>query len=303
MAVRVGVDVGGTKVAAALVDDGGRIVDWARRSSHSRDYAALLDTVVATVQEVVAGQPLGGVGLAIAGNVAADGSSVLFSPHLPLSGEPLLDHLTQRLGCPVTVDNDANAAAWAEYRYGPYSSEADMLMVAVGTGIGAGLIVDGQLYRGANGFAGEAGHLTVVRDGRVCPCGSRGCWERYASGTALLAAFLELGGDPELSGPDITAAAVAGDETALAALAVIGDWLGSGLASLVAILDPGVVVVGGGVSQAGDLLMTPALESFRSNLTGRGLRPEPAVAIATLGNDAGVIGASALAGSGTSRPA
>jgi glucokinase len=292
----VGVDVGGTKVAAALVNDDGTVVSRARRSSHSRDYAALVETVVAAVSDVVGGEPVVGVGLAIAGNVAADGSNVLFSPHLPLSGEPLLEHLRERLGCPVTIDNDANAAAWAEYRFGPQSTADDLLMVAVGTGIGAGLILDGALFRGANGFAGEAGHLTVVRDGRVCPCGSRGCWERYASGTALLAAFLERGGSPELTGPDITAAAIAGDEIACEALADIGDWLGRGLASLVAVLDPGVVVVGGGVSEAGDLLMTPALESFRATLTGRGLRPEPRITVAQLGNEAGVIGAAALVG-------
>ena len=291
----IGVDVGGTKVAAALVADDGRIVARARRSSVSRDYQALLDTVVATVREAAAEQPVSAVGLAIAGNVAADGSSVLFSPHLPLSGEPLLVDLRDRLGCPVTVDNDANAAAWAEYRFGSYAATDDLLLVALGTGIGAGLVLDGGLYRGSNGFAGEAGHLTVVRDGRVCPCGSRGCWERYASGTALLAAYLERGGNPELGGPDITAAALGGDETAREALADIGDWLGRGLASLVAVLDPGVVVIGGGVSEAGELLMAPALKAFRSALTGRGLRPEPSVAVASLGVDAGVVGAAALA--------
>jgi glucokinase len=296
MTFTIGVDVGGTKVAAAVVDADGRIVDRARRASASRDYQALLDTVVATVLDAAGERTFQAVGLAIAGNVAADGSNVLFSPHLPLSGEPLLAHLHDRLDCPVTIDNDANAAAWAEYRFGPHAATDDLLLIALGTGLGAGLVLDGSLYRGANGFAGEAGHITVVRDGRVCPCGSRGCWERYASGTALLAAFLERGGNPELSGPDITAAALAGDETAREALLDVGGWFGHGLASLVAVLDPGVVVVGGGLSEAGDLLMAPALESFRSVLTGRGLRPEPRIVTATLGIDAGVIGAAALAG-------
>ena len=299
MSNKIGVDVGGTKVAAVVLDDQGVILARARRSSASRDYSTLLDTVVDTVTEAASGQQVDAVGLAIAGNVAADGSSVLFSPHLPLSGEPLDEHLEQRLGLPVTVENDANAAAWAEYRFGNLTGDADikdLLLVTLGTGIGAGLILGGQLYRGHLGFAGEAGHVTVVRDGRVCPCGSRGCWERYASGTALLAAYLERGGDQERSGPDITAAALSGDVTAREALADVGDWLGHGLASLVAVLDPGLIVVGGGVSQSGDLLLDPARTSFRGSLTGAGRRPEPAIVAARFGVDAGVIGAAALAG-------
>jgi glucokinase len=295
----IGVDVGGTKVAAVVVDEQGVILARARRSSASRDYSTLLDTVVETVGEAAQGQRVDAVGLAIAGNVAYDGSSVLFSPHLPLSGEPLREHLRQRLGLPVTVENDANAAAWAEYRFGGLTGDTeinDLLLVTLGTGVGAGLILDGQVYRGHLGFAGEAGHMTVVRGGRVCPCGNRGCWERYTSGTALLAAYLERGGDPERSGPDITAAAVYGDETAREALADIGDWLGHGLASLVAVLDPGLIVVGGGVSESGDLLLEPARASFRASLTGAGRRPEPGIVAARFGVDAGVIGAAALAG-------
>jgi len=292
----IGVDVGGTKVAAALVDGDGHVQTRARRSSASRDYQGLLDAVTGTVEEAAAGESVDAVGLAIAGNVTADGSSVLFSPHLPLSGEPLQVDLQNRLGCPVTVDNDANAAAWAEFQFGSHGATDDLLLVAVGTGIGAGIVIGGALYRGSNGFAGEAGHMTVVRDGRVCPCGSRGCWERYASGTALLAAYLERGGNPELGGPDITTAALAGDGTAREALTDIGDWLGRGLSSLVAVVDPGAVIVGGGVSEAGALLLDPALKAFRSNLTGRGRRPEPAITAARLGVDAGVIGAAALAG-------
>ena len=302
MAFTLGLDVGGTKVAAALVDESGTIVVRTRHSTESHDYQALVNGLVAAVEEACSDQTVGAVGLAIAGNVAADGSRVLFSPHLPLAGEPLKRDLEHRLQRTVIVENDANAAAWAEYRYGGFGVGAgengidDVLMVALGTGLGAGLVLDGQLYRGSLGFAGEAGHMTVVRDGRVCPCGSRGCWERYASGTALLGAYLERGGDPERSGPDITAAAVSGDERARQAISDIGDWLGHGLASLVAVLDPGVMVIGGGVSQAGDLLLGPARESFRRSLTGAGRRPEPPMVIAALGVDAGVIGAAALAG-------
>jgi glucokinase len=170
-----------------------------------------------------------------------------------------------------------------------------MLFVALGTGLGAGLVLSDALYRGHYGFAGEAGHITVVVGGRSCPCGSRGCWERYASGTALVAQYLEHGGDPEVGGPGITALAKSGDAKALAAVTEVGEWLGRGLASLVAVLDPAVIVVGGGVSEAGDLLLEPARQLMLENVTGAGRRPLPPIAAATLGNEAGVVGAALLA--------
>lgn len=291
----VGVDVGGTKVAAALLDDAGSVVRRSRAETESTEYAALLEGIVAAVSEVSSDHPVGSVGLAIAGNVAADGSHVLFSPHLPLAGEPLAADLTRRLGLPVLVDNDANAAAWAEHMCGAGLGHPDMLFVALGTGLGAGLVLSDELYRGHHGFAGEAGHITVVVGGRSCPCGSRGCWERYASGTALVAQYLEHGGDPEVGGPGITRLAMNGDSVALAALTEVGEWLGRGLASLVAVLDPAVIVVGGGVSEAGDLLLDPARELMRQNVTGAERRPLPPILAASLGNEAGVVGAALLA--------
>jgi glucokinase len=255
----------------------------------------MVSGIVAAVREVGAGEVIGAVGLAIAGNVAADGSNVLFSPHLPLAGEPLAAHLASQLGLPVMLDNDANAAAWAEHETGAGRGASELLFVALGTGLGAGLVIRDELYRGAQGFAGEAGHITVVVGGRQCPCGARGCWERYASGTALVAEYLERGGDPEVGGPGITTAAKAGDPTATAALAEVGEWLGRGLASLVAVLDPERIVVGGGVSEAGDLLLEPARASLAMAVTGGGRRPLPGVVGAELGNEAGVVGAAMLA--------
>ena len=295
MGYAVGVDVGGTKVAAALLDDAGTVVRRARAETESTEYAALVEGIVAATLEVAAGETLHGVGLAIAGNVAADGSHVLFSPHLPLAGEPLAADLKARLGVPVLVDNDANAAAWAEHVAGAGRGVDDLLFIALGTGLGAGLVLDGHLYRGHHGFAGEAGHITVVVDGRTCPCGSRGCWERYASGTALVGQYLEHGGDPEVGGPGITRLATQGDPTASRALTEVGEWLGRGLASLVAVLDPETIVVGGGVSEAGDLLLEPARRMLRENVTGSDRRPLPDVRAAALGNDAGMIGAALLA--------
>ncbi len=291
----VGVDVGGTKVAAALLDESGDVVRRSRAATESGTYSGMVAGIVAAVREVRDGLDVAGVGLAIAGNVAADGSHVLFSPHLPLAGEPLARDLKDALGIPVLVENDANAAAWAEHEGGAGRGSTEMLFVALGTGLGAGLVLRNELYRGAQGFAGEAGHLTVVIDGRACPCGSRGCWERYASGTALVAHYVERGGDPEVGGPGITRAAAAGDPLSVAALADVGEWLGRGLASLVAILDPGVIVVGGGVSEAGDLLLEPARRRMAGSVTGVDIRPLPPVVPAALGNEAGVVGAAMLA--------
>lgn len=295
MSGSVGVDVGGTKVAAVLVDESGAILRRGRTETDSTEYPAMLDGIVAAVDEVVRERPAAAVGLAIAGNVAADGSHVLFSPHLPLAGEPLAADLRHRLGVPVLVDNDANAAAWAEYAAGAGRGADDLLFVALGTGLGAGLVLDGRLYRGHHGFAGEAGHLTVVADGRACPCGSHGCLERYASGSALVEQYLEHGGDPEVDGPGITELAASGDAAASRAMDDVGGWLGRGLASLVAVLDPATIVVGGGLSEAGDLLLEPARRLLRQNVTGAGRRPLPPVVAAALGNDAGVIGAAMLA--------
>lgn len=298
MAGTIGVDVGGTKIASAWVDESGRHAEPVVRATPTDDYEQLLTALADVVRKVGTGVGAEGVGLAIAGNVRKDGSAVLFSPHLPLADQPLCEHLATATGLPVLVVNDADAAAWAEYRFGghtPAGDGDDLLMVALGTGLGSGLILDGRLYRGAHGFAGEAGHVPVVRDGRPCPCGSRGCWERYASGTALNQAFLAAGGDPAVRGPAITAAALAGDPAAQAAFTEVGQWLGHGLAGMVDVLDPGVVVVGGGLVEAGELLLAPARETLAATVTGGGRRPVPPLSPARLGNDAGLVGAASLA--------
>lgn len=292
----IGVDVGGTKVAAARLDESGRVVRRARAETESTSYSALVAGIVAAVSQLEPGAT-DVVGLAIAGNVAADGSRVLFSPHLPLADEPLAADLHRELGLRVLVDNDANAAAWAEHAIGAGKGCEDMLFVALGTGIGAGLVLADELYRGHHGFAGEAGHLTVVVDGKACPCGGRGCWEQYASGTALVSHYRDRGGDPAVEGPEITTRAASGDATAAAAVTEVGEWLGRGLASLVAVLDPEVIVVGGGVSEAGDLLLAPARALLAQSVTGADRRPLPGVVAASLGNEAGVVGAAMLAAS------
>ena len=299
MALTIGVDVGGTKVAAGVVDSGGHLVEELRTSTPSDSYPDLVAAIAGLTGELATRNDVTGIGLAIAGNVRVDGSGVLFSPNIPgLADEPLRDDLEARTGLPVVVANDADAAAWAEFTYGGHlpvgEGGDDLLMVALGTGLGSGLVLDGHLYRGAHGFAGEAGHLQVARDGRPCPCGSRGCWEQYASGTALLTAYYEAGGDPAHSGPQVTDAALAGNSVAVGAFQAVGEWLGHGLAGLVAVLDPGVIVVGGGLADAGDLLLGPANATFRTTVTGGNRRPLPPLSVARLGNTAGMVGAAAL---------
>src|SRR5690606_24340035 len=212
--------------------------------------------------------------------------------------------------------NDANAAAWAEWRFGAARAQSRLVMITLGTGIGGGLLIDGHIMRGRYGIAGEFGHMQVVPDGHRCECGNRGCWEQYASGNALVREaramvsarspiamdmIARIDGDPNrLTGPLVTEAARAGDRMATELLTEVGTWLGVGIADLAAAFDPGIFVVGGGVSAAGDLLLEPARQAFARQLTGRGHRPQAVIVAAELRNDAGLIGAADLARSSVS---
>lgn len=289
----LGIDIGGTKIAAGVVDDGGVIVERSSMPTPVSDSAALFEAVVDLATGLAAHHDVEGVGLGVAGFVDRAGT-VRFAPHLPWREEPVQADLAARLGLPIVVDNDANVGGWAEVRFGAAKGVRDALFVAVGTGIGGALIGGHQLQRGGHGMAGEVGHIPVVTDGRACPCGLRGCWERYASGTALVRSAAEAGLDVE-HGAAVTAAAQAGDETAVKVLADVGHWLGVGLAVAATMLDPEVIVVGGGVSAAGDLLLEPARSSLRAALPGGLDRPGPTIVLAALGPDAAVIGAADLA--------
>lgn len=316
----IGIDIGGTKVAGGIVDEHGRILQRTRRDTPHRSTSPKVveDTIVACVDELLAtaddGDEVTAVGIGAAGFVAEDRATVVFAPHLSWRNEPLRDALRERVSLPITVDNDANAAAWAEATFGAARGESHVVMITLGTGIGGALVIDGRVQRGRFGIAGEFGHMQVVPDGLRCECGNRGCWEQYASGNALVRearAMIEagspvvadllarLGGDAaELTGPLITEAARDGDPTAAELLTDIGEWLGLGLANLAAAFDPGLFVIGGGVSAADELLLTPAREAFRRQLAGRGYRPEAGIVRAQLGADAGLIGAAELARSG-----
>jgi glucokinase len=315
-ALSIGVDIGGTKVAAGAVDESGAIVARARRDTPHRSTSPRVveDTLIDAVEEilgVVGEDSVEAVGIGAAGFVAADRATVVFAPHLSWRDEPLEANLQRRVPVPISVDNDANAAAWAEWRFGAAQGDSHVVMVNLGTGIGGAMILDGQIMRGRFGIAGEFGHMQVVPGGQRCECGNKGCWEQYASGNALVREarammtagspmatdLLDLvGGDPSsLTGPMITEAARDGDATATELLGEIGQWLGVGIANLAAAFDPGVFVIGGGVSAAGDLLLEPARTTFRRHLTGRGYRPEARIVAAALGNEAGLIGAADLA--------
>lgn len=278
----IGIDIGGTKVAAGVVDDEGNVLRRLQRPTPSRSPEAVEDAIVEVVEELAASHDVGAVGIGAAGWVDTDQAIVRFSPHLAWRNEPLKARLNQRIDLPVIVDNDANAAAWAEYRYGAGRNASVMVCLTLGTGIGGAVVINGRLFRGRYGMAGEFGHMGVVPEGHWCPCGNRGCWEQYASGNSLVRdakALLRenspqvrglldrIGGDIDaLVGPDVTAAAMEGDQIAIELISDVGFWLGKGIANLAAALDPDLFVIGGGVSAAGDLLFDAGTA---------GLRPDP----------------------------
>jgi len=309
----IGVDVGGTKILAGLVDDSGHVITTARRPTPAQDPAAVLVVVGEVVRALIAdsAQPVVGVGLGIAGQVENTRSTVLWAPNLQWSRVEVRAILEADLGLTVIAENDANAAAWGEFVFGAGADVDDLTVVTVGTGIGGGVIVGGTMLRGATGGAAEIGHITVVPGGRQCGCGRLGCWEQYGSGTALVRQARELAGSQPaeaalllslgdgtaegVQGVHVTQAALRGDPIAIEAFRICGEWLGTGLADLTAVLDPAAFVISGGVSEAGDLLLAPARERLAEQMPGGDLRPVPQVRVASLGNDAGLIGAADIA--------
>ncbi|MCU4746414.1 ROK family glucokinase [Streptomyces sp. JH002] len=309
----VGIDIGGTKVMAGVVDADGTVLERVRTETpdKSKSPKVVEDTIAELVLDLSDRHDVHAVGIGAAGWVDADRSKVLFAPHLAWRNEPLRDALTARLAVPVMVDNDANTAAWAEWRFGAGRGQDQLVMITLGTGIGGAILEGGRVKRGQYGVAGEFGHMQVVPGGHRCPCGNRGCWEQYSSGNALVREARELaaadspvahhtlervsGQISEITGPMITELARDGDAMCVELLQDIGHWLGVGIANLAAALDPSCFVIGGGVSEADDLLIGPARDAFRRQLTGRGYRPEARIVRAQLGTDAGMVGAADLA--------
>ena len=311
MSHTVGVDVGGTKIAAGLVDENGRVLARERTESPATDPPEIVRTIGELVRSLAGAESVEAVGVSAAGFVDKARAMVVFAPNLAWRDEPLKRFLEQELDLPVVVENDANAAAWGEFTFGAGEDVEDFLMLTVGTGVGGGIVIDGELMRGGFGMGAEVGHITMVPGGVMCGCGNLGCLESYGSGSALVRVSRELagadpdsakalvgraGGDPtRITGPLVTEAARAGDLFAIARLAELGHWLGQGVATLTAVLDPNVVVIGGGVSDAGDLLLDPIRDSFERHVTARGHRPMLEVRQALLGNAGGLIGVADLA--------
>ena len=306
----LGVDIGGTKVLGVALDEDGTVVAE-HRVPTPRGSEALVDDVlevVAVLRDACDGASAVGVGLP----GLVDRSGVLrFAPNLPGVVElPVGRLVADAIGLPVIVDNDATCATWAEHRVGAARGAADVILVTLGTGIGGGIVLDGRLMRGAHGFAGEIGHMVVDADGIACVCGRRGCWERYASGSGLGRIAREAaeaglgrrlvalaGGDPDLvRGEHVTAAALEGDAEALAVLDRFAGWFAVGLANLVHILDVGTCVVGGGLVEAGDVVLGPIRRAFVDRVVAPDHRPPVPIVPAELGERAGAIGAALLAG-------
>jgi glucokinase len=307
----IGIDIGGTKIAAGVVDEDGRVLARRLAETPGSDPSAVLDTIADVVEQLRSEHDVVALGIGAAGFVDVSGSIVLFAPHLAWRNEPLCDSVAALIDLPVVVENDANATGWAEWRFGAVQDEPYVIVVTLGTGIGGAIVLGGEPFRGQHGIAGEFGHMQVVPGGLPCDCGNRGCWEQYASGrvltrrgraaaeagTPLGRRLLEAAGGvaDDIHGTDVTAAARDGDEEAAAWIAEVGEWLGMGVANLVAALDPGVVVIGGGLSDAGDLLLEPAREALLRHVTGHDHRSFARIVAAGLGPEAGLIGAADLA--------
>jgi len=301
--VAVGVDVGGTKLVAGGITQDGTIVGRRRETSPVADPAGLLDAIERCVVELGTGLP---IGIGVAGIVDRDGRLVV-GPNLQVEDVPIAQEIGVRIGMPVTVGNDANVALWGELVAGAARGARDVAMVTLGTGIGGGLVVAGELVEGWHGYAGELGHLIVEEGGRRCPCGNHGCVEAYASGTSIGAITAErladggvystlVGAGPDLDGRAVTRAALDGDAFARDVLTDAGTWLGVALASVVNALDPELLVIGGGASTLGAGFIVPAATAaMRPRLLGHERREPPPIVLAELGDDAGMVGAGLLA--------
>jgi glucokinase len=308
----IGIDIGGTKILGALVDERGQILFESRVPSPAQDPDLMVDVVVELIEEITsqANGVIVGVGVAAAGFIDADQSTILYAPNLNWRNEPLRDRLQKRLRHKVVIENDANAAGWAEYKFGAGKGAKDMVMLTLGTGVGGAVIADYKLRRGGFGIGGELGHVKVVQDGRQCGCGRKGCVEQYASGTAVLKAARKLAASTgpagtrlrelsqengELTGMLVYQALLEKDHGALQIVNEAGAFLGQAMGTITAVLDPQVYVIGGGLSEAGDLILEPIRQAFLKELPARGFRPEAKIVTAQFTNQAGVIGAADLA--------
>ncbi len=304
----VGIDIGGTKIAGGVVDTDGRILDHLRVATPP-DTDALARAVADMVAELASRHDVHAVGVAAAGYIDRTRSIMLHAPNIDWHNEPLRGQFEALIGRPVTLENDANAAGWGEYRFGAGRGSTDMVMVTLGTGVGGAVITDGNLLIGANGSAAELGHVRFVRGGRPCGCGQSGCLEQYASGRALQRELSDIAGDGGIGkrvaahrndagivpGADLALLLDEGDEGALEAVRRVATALGEACGAFQAVLDPDLFVIGGGVAELGDALLEPTRLAYDTSLPGFGERPAARFVTASLGNDAGLVGVADLA--------
>lgn len=311
MSLAIGVDLGGTKIAAGVVDEAGRIILEARRPTPTDSADAVVRAIVEMVDELRAQHPVTAIGVGAPCFIANDRDYIMFTANLPIRDIRMGSLIADQTGLPTVIENDANAAAWAEFTFGAGRGATDMVMITLGTGIGGGIVTNGQLVRGAFGVAAEVGHIEVVPGGRRCGCGLLGCWEAHASGSGFVQTARELAaarlseagvllslgdGTPAgVEGLHVTDAARRGDVVALAAFAAEAELVGRGLAILGTILDPSTYVIGGGLSDAADLFMDDLVRSYQEHISARAQRPPAQFKVAVMGNAAGIVGAADLA--------
>lgn len=310
MGVALGIDVGGTKIAAGVVDDGGQIIARVRRPSRAADASSIVATILEVAQELTEEHRPSAIGVGAAGFIDATRRTVVFAPNIAWRDEPLADKLEEATGLPTVVENDANTAAWGEFQFGVATDASSIVFITLGTGIGGGIIMNGKLLTGGQGYAGEIGHLNVVPGGKRCGCGLLGCWEQYGSGTALVRLAKEsaelnpdmartllglVDGDAtQITGYTVTQAAQLQCQAALGAIDSMAGYTAQALSDLSLILDPEMFVLAGGVSEAGDVVRNPITKAFRSYTAASGRESTIPIVTATLGNDAGIIGAADL---------
>ena len=312
MTLTIGIDIGGTKVLGGVVDENGKILATQRVPTPKEGGAALTKTIADVANHLLKDHDVVALGVSAAGLISSDRETILATGNISgWNGVNLKEELNKFVNLPIFIENDANSAAWGESRYGAGVGEDHMLILTIGTGVGGGAIIDGKLLRGAHGISAEFGHIRVVPEGQLCSCGARGCLEQYASGNALMRHVREaISASPDaaynllaradgtiegLTGHHITQAAGDGDPIALAGFNTTAQWLGAGIASLSALFDPACVVIGGGVIEAGEILLAPTRAALERLIPFSGRRPIPKVVAATLGNDAGLVGAADLA--------
>ena len=308
----VGIDIGGTKIAGALVDESGTILKELRVPSPIDDSSQMIEAISEVIEQLTADSQVVAVGVAAAGFLSADREIMYHAPNIAAwRNEPLKSRIESKTSFPVLLENDANAAGWAEFRFGAGKDVQSMIMLTIGTGVGGAIISEGKLLKGGFGIGGELGHVLSVPEGRLCGCGLKGCLETYASGTALLLAARKLAAsgdakgqrlkelasiDGELTGEMVYQAIMEDDAGASELIAEVGHYLGAAIGSVfVPVLDPEIAVIGGGVSAVGEKLMSPIRQSFENSVPAKGYRPELKVVKATFLNQAGLIGAADLA--------